>query len=58
VCIGGSRAAPPEDCASARVIAQAEGVPFPFNWAAAMLTIFIEGKKVTELNGRHCPWGS
>jgi hypothetical protein len=30
VCIGGSRAAPPEDCASARVIAQAEGVPFPF----------------------------
>jgi hypothetical protein len=26
------------------------------NWDAAMLTIFIEGKKVTELNGCHCPW--
>jgi hypothetical protein len=26
------------------------------NWAAAMLTIFIEGKKVTELNGLPLPW--
>ena len=58
VCTGGSRAAPPEDCARAPVIAQGEGVPFPSlsNRAAAMLTIFIERKKLTELNGCHCPW--